>query len=729
MNFQQIADAHLKHNPAITNRSIKHLAADINAVHCLAQAAVNVELFTIPLYMTTLYSIQGMHSITEKTSDGEKGLYYGRRWPGVKPTPTETNANQKATNIYFSVFIQEMLHLQMASNIFNALGNNYVIKTLYGPGSKYVIKEELTPTFTSPLLVTENNGWHCYGPEKTQIPHVLDITDLTDSSGYADVKVKLGALDANSINLALLIEEPSDLLCTRIKDSAKDKYIATKPGGVLGNVPFSDWTWNSTEAELPAFGTIATMYECLAAYLNITYTIADDTDPKILTALHVACGAQPNIQSISLFEVLFNKNSLQRDLFNTESGGHPMAEFPLMKTVVDAQTANEAKQQMYQLMNAITDQGEGATMNVEPSPLYKLSALGSEEAGSVEQKYQPDMDALIADYIQYDENGNALPISGSAEARGTNGDVDHYERFAEVRDLLVAGEITTWVDWHNDDKRWQADDLQTSEYQNNPLANVLPTPESVATALNSLNLSSDRLQNYDMMSRVAAGAIAGITTVLDTYWKEADVDFPFPSMSGSGDRVSICWAVFGQAPDLSLGEYARIPESQRDYLYHACQGMALQPNPQQPDDPNTCASKEIFHTCRGSNNCKAEGGCGFVQKTTGGGGCGASTAKASDSDSTIYSPPVDNACGSLGGCAVPISASQLFPESGDMQLYKLAANQKPEELNGETIQFTRGQPVHDAAWDAYTKVLASEGKTPEAQPEPSDMRLAFPPST
>jgi hypothetical protein len=54
-----------------------------------------------------------------------------------------------------------------------------------------------------------------------------------------------------------------------------------------------------------------------------------------------------------------------------------MAEFPLMKTVVDAQTANEAKQQIYQLMNAITDQGEGATMNVEPSPLYKLSALGS----------------------------------------------------------------------------------------------------------------------------------------------------------------------------------------------------------------------------------------------------------------------------------------------------------------------------------------------------------------
>lgn len=729
MNFQQIAAAHLQHNPAITQRSIEHIADDINAVHCLAQAAVNVELFTIPLYMTTLYSIEGMHSITEKAPAGQKTMYYGRRWPGVKPSPTPKTSNEKATNIYFSVFIQEMLHLQMASNILNALGNNYVIKTLWGPGSKYPAKETLTPNFNSPLLVDKNNGWICYGPEKTTIPHILDIQDLTDESGYADVKVKLGALDANSINLALLIEEPSDILCTRIKDSAKDKYIATQPGGVFDNVPFKDWTWKSTEAELPAFGTIATMYECLAAYLNISYTLDANTDAKTLAALKLTPDTLPQSQSISLFEVLFNKDSLQRDLFNTEEGGHPMMEFPLMKTVVDAKTENEAKQQIFQLMNAITDQGEGATMNVEPSPVYKLNSIGSELDGSVEQKYQPDMDALIADYVEYDENGQALPISGSAEARGKNGDDDHYARFQEVKALLQAGEIITWVDWHNDDKRWTADDLQTSDYASNPNKDVLPSADSVANALNSLNLSEDRDSNFDMMSRVAAGAIAGITTVLNTYWSEEGTDFPFPSMSGSGDRVSICWAVFGQAPDLSLGEYERIPESQRDYLYHSCQGMALQPNPQQPDDPNTCASKEVFHTCRGSNNCKAEGGCGFVQKTTGGSGCGTSAAKSNDNDdSTLYSPPADNKCGSLGGCAVPISASQLFPEDGVMQLYQVAANQPTEELN-QTINFTRGQPVYDAAWEAYSKALAAEGKTPESKPEPSDMRLAFPPST
>jgi hypothetical protein len=35
--------------------------ADASALRAIAQATVNVELFTVPLYMGTLYSIQGMH--------------------------------------------------------------------------------------------------------------------------------------------------------------------------------------------------------------------------------------------------------------------------------------------------------------------------------------------------------------------------------------------------------------------------------------------------------------------------------------------------------------------------------------------------------------------------------------------------------------------------------------------------------------------------------------------
>ncbi len=737
MNFQQIANMHLSQNKAITNRSIEHLAADIKAIQCLAQAAVNVELFTIPLYMTTLYSIEGMHSITEKPpKEGDKTLYYGRRWPGIKPSPKPVTSNEKAANIYFSVFIQEMLHLQMAANIFNALGNNYALRVLWGPGQKYLIRETLHPTFTSSALVTNNNGWHCYGPEKTHIPHILDITDLSEESGYSDIKVNLGALDENSIKLALLIEEPSDVLSSRIKESARDNYIATMPGGVLENVPFKNWTKKSVESDLPAFGTIATMYECLAAYLNISYQVFPNTDSTILSALQLNQEELTEPLSVNLFDIVFNRQSIQRDLFNTEEEGHPMAEFPRMKTVIDAKNSKEAKQQIFQLMNAITDQGEGATMNIQPTSSYNMAH--SEVEGAVEQNYQPSMDALKADYIQYDENGDPLPISGSAEARGTNGDVDHYERFQEVKELIDNGEITTWISWHELDQHWRADDLQTSKYAENPHKDKLPSAESVASALNRLNLSKDREDNFKMMSHVAAGAIAGVTTVLNDYWKNDDQSFPFPSMSGSGDRLSICWAVFGQAPDLSLGEYERISESSRDYLYHACQGMALQPNPKNPDDPSVCASKQVFHTCRGSNNCKAEGGCGFVQKTSGGeAGCRGVSDSASKKgspqegceESVLYSPPADNACGGLGGCAVPISASQLFPESGSMPIYRLQAGQKPEKVPDECIEFSAGDAVYDIAWDAYTKALKAESKTPEQKPEPSDLRLAFPPST
>jgi hypothetical protein len=43
---------------AIKNRPLDLLATDTAAVRAIAQAAVSVELFTIPLYMTSMYSIQ-----------------------------------------------------------------------------------------------------------------------------------------------------------------------------------------------------------------------------------------------------------------------------------------------------------------------------------------------------------------------------------------------------------------------------------------------------------------------------------------------------------------------------------------------------------------------------------------------------------------------------------------------------------------------------------------------
>ncbi|AEI64918.1 hypothetical protein LILAB_15065 [Corallococcus macrosporus] len=157
------------------------IPTDAAALRALAQAAVNVELFTIPLYMAGMYSIQGMHEINA----AEQTFYKGRRWPGAATTSAPGNANERAFNILFSVFIQEMLHLQLAANLATGMG--------------------VKPDFTSSTLQTPQFGWTCYGPDRTVIPHIIDLRDTTT---YTDVKVQLGALDANLLDLFLAIEEP-----------------------------------------------------------------------------------------------------------------------------------------------------------------------------------------------------------------------------------------------------------------------------------------------------------------------------------------------------------------------------------------------------------------------------------------------------------------------------------------------------------------------------------------
>lgn len=225
-----------------------------------------------------------------------------------------------------------------------------------------------------------------------------------------------------------------------------------------------------------------------------------------------------------------------------------------------------------------------------------------------------------------------------------------------------------------------------------------------------------------------------MTTVLNQYWKSQDpknpVAFPSPSMGGTGDRMAICWALFGEAPDLSLGIDPIDPAK----LYHSCQALDFSAV------GNSCAEPAVFHTCIGSNKCKAQGGCGFVQQITGGGICGhamgtrgplsaGSQGVCSPPSNVIYSAPSDNKCGTFGGCAVPISASQVYPKSGKMELFDFTGTaNKPEPIG--KMDFVAGDVVHTVAYRAYLQVMQHRGKTPpETPPPPSDIRLAFPPST
>lgn len=201
MHFTHLGDA-------LIGRDRKFIEADTVAVRWIAQAAVNVELFTIPLYMTALYSLYGMHPITGQGSD----YYAGRQWPGAKTSAfPETDraqpgwGNKQAFNLVFSVFIQEMLHLQMAANLATAIGH--------------------LPNFTATALQSPEHGWTCYGPTLTTIP---TIVNLEDTDTYSQVKVNVGALDQDRIALFLAIEQPQEDAEADIVRNKQD-YFPTVP--------------------------------------------------------------------------------------------------------------------------------------------------------------------------------------------------------------------------------------------------------------------------------------------------------------------------------------------------------------------------------------------------------------------------------------------------------------------------------------------------------------------
>ena len=664
--------------PELKDRPIQNIKTDQAALRAIAQAAIDVELFTLPLYMVSMYSIQGMHQITSKGND----FYRGRLWPGASPARDPASSpNAEAFNHLFSVFIDEMLHLQLASNIAKALG--------------------LMPSYNSKALMDDDYGWICYGDKKTVLPHILDFTDTID--GYNDIKVKLDALTPDQNRLFLAIEQNDD--------DAKKIIDPDKVGKYFPTAPFDDWKIGDP---LPMFGTIGCMYKCLWQYIEIVYD--DDT---------------------SLFETVFNRGTLERDLFNASSSYHK-PEYPLMPTMASGEVSvPSAMENILNMINAITDQGEGHGVAE-----WIRRMRGLLQYAPVEGQFQPNEAALDFDYPNYTDTGVQNNPSGNKVSRTQNGGLDHHDRFLAIDALLKTGKVVTWDQWHAAGNKWTAEMLMTNEEDYKANKWNLPPAADIAAALN--NLKPDET-NYTIFSQAAAGSIAGITRVLGGFWTAETTGFPSPSMYGSGDRVSICWAVFGKYPDITKGIAAKTVGE----LYHACQGMELSGT-----HSDTCAQVEVFHSCRGSNTCKAEGGCGFVQVQGESAQCGHKVLLDHlnptrplqgevQGSKKLYSAPSDNMCGSFGGCAVPISASQLYPIPdssepeevvGWMELYDFVGEtSQPEvimEMGRKKLQrYEVGDRVYDIAWDAYVKVLQHRQQPIPEKPKDSELRLAFPPST
>lgn len=661
--------------PPITRQPLDQLATDTAAVRAIAQAAVSVELFTIPLYMATMYSIQGTHQINAK----DISYYKGRQWPGMSTSAHPASPEEEAFNIIFSVFIQEMLHLQMAANLATAIG--------------------AAPCFTGSELQSLEHGWTCYGKACTVIPHIVD---LQDTSGYRHVRVNLEELNSNQCDLFLAIEQPEEQARAQLAEF--DMHNHTK---YFPEVPFDGWTPGKHVHDLPLFGTIGYMYECYARYISIEYEDGE-----------------------TLWQKLFVNGSVQQDMFNSQVDGHTKAEFPRFDTSFGPQDQDGGQIRSFNkaidMMAAITDQGEGSD-----TAITRYRRRLQAQLMAVKPDYREDLAALKVDYPSYTEGGEDAD-SRDATARHDSAAHDHYERFGQVKAKLP---VKTWAQWHQDGHSWDEKMLTNASYDKATAPKNIPGPDVVAGALNRLKDKGDTLK---MLSTVATGAIYGITSVLDTYWQKQDTTFPYPSMVGAGDRMAICWAVLGQAPNLATG----VPKAEKDVLYHACQGMHLA-----GEASATCAALAVYHTCRGSNGCHAQGGCGFAQLDAGGpSGCGHAVKVAQVAGNlcgapkpapgaNIYSAPSDNKCGGFGGCAVPISASQLFPKTLDgkpatMTLYDFGPAPGHHNLPlGQTITFDLGESVYEKAWEAYGKVMAARGTPVGAAPAPTDLRLALPPST
>lgn len=762
---------------------------DKKNLQALLQMALEVELFTIPLYMSSMYSIYGYHQINTGNN-----FYEGRQWPGLAPKFSKNLAsdpNQNAFNKVFKVFIEEMLHLQIAANLCNAY--------------------DQAPRFTNNSLVNEDFSWKCYGNENTVIPGIIDFKDLKEKSEYKNTKVRLDSLNKEQIKLFLAIESAECNLQNEINKDCLSLY--------KHSIPLSEENEEKLKNNNLLFGSISGLYTAIILYLLIQYEDGE-----------------------RLFQKAFSENEklIQRERFNKSQDSGRESEYPHFLTNLNGITKTTVKfSNILGMINGILDQGEGLPLidlildlifkllasegwksvstwetvlfilnnlndlqrnkfnekvkNLEDSALKtmileKLQALlpNTDQLLKLEPEHEVDIDALEENHPSYDDKGNKIESASKAARGGENGKKEHLEIFREVQELIDQNNFQTWDQYHENKNVWDAEDLikNFEDYQIN-LRNYpqLATAEEIAKAMNEVTSNKTDIAWITLLSQANTGTLKGLLNGMQKYWTKIEGEFPGPAMGGSGDRMSICWALLGSSPNLAIPPLKKNEEHIHDY--HACQGLYLpkckeseldgehEPqNSQSKCGPSTpegscgapkleggcgipelkcgsskleddcgtqgkyydwirngalgCASPAVYHSCKGSNSCKSEGGCGFVQAYEGGTSCGSTASNNPYSDPIYVSAPGANNCAGKGGCAVPISALQMFPSNheGD-QMMKYKSIDTSEVM----VNFSRGELVYDVAWKVYKERYKQKFDRIPKKPKANILRLIFPPST
>ncbi|MFA6248971.1 MAG: ferritin-like domain-containing protein, partial [Mucilaginibacter sp.] len=398
---------------------------DEKALHTLVQAAVNVELFTIPLYMTSLYSLQGMHEINSRDSS----VYKGRIWPGMSATSKTVNSNELAYNAVFSVFVAEMLHLQIVSNLAKAVAYD--------------------PKFTcEPLQDEKTFAWKCYSPDSSVLPGILDFKD----TNKPDIRVNIGPMNLAQMDLFLAIEQTEeDARHMMTEEMFQSKYNQ--------QAPYEGW---EPGQPLPWFGSIGNMYMQLWKYLSLEYT-----DGKTLWDVVFAKSIQLANPGVEIpLKPGDNRKLcpfLQQEVFNPgrlDPEQNDSNEYPGMPTSINTLESEKALLEVLNMINGITDQGEGA--GVVHEILSKVSAdrnlnatltlkglMASPNLMAVQNQFQPSCPVLRKKYPSFNADGKEV-ASAKANARGVFGKMDHFETFEFVKTLIESGGITTWDQWHAD---------------------------------------------------------------------------------------------------------------------------------------------------------------------------------------------------------------------------------------------------------------------------------------
>ena len=244
------------------------------------------------------------------------------------------------------------------------------------------------------------------------------------------------------------------------------------------------------------------------------------------------------------------------------------------------------------------------------------------------------------------------------------------------------------------------------------------------------------MANHKLISKVAAGAIAGVTTRAERILEE-----PGPERTRWHFRrrrwaaPATAWRSAGRCSARRRICRSGVDPIDPGKLYHACQSLdfAALGNDQ-------CAAPEVFHTCIGSNKCKAQGGCGFVQQTTGGGIC-------SHAAGTRGPPERRLACMRAAGRRALLGAERQQVRhvrrlrGADLGLAGLSQERHDAAVRLHRQRQHAGAARQDGICGRRSGArrgvsrlseghAAPQAKTPPPNPPPPDhIRLAFPPST